>query len=160
MSWKKNLKPQAGDILRVHRKTGYYHYGIAVSNDRVVHFTAGDEDLAKNKKDMKIIESSLDRFLLGGRLEIESPYHASYEPKIVVERAKSYVNSQRFNGKYYNFITNNCEHFANFIYYGDRVSKQVKVGTAVVATVVGGVLGAGAIIATTKKSKPKSKNKK
>ena len=130
-----------------------------MSNDRVVHFTAGDEDLAKNKKDMKIIESSLDRFLLGGRLEIESPYRASYDPEVVVERAKSYVNSQRFNGKYYNFITNNCEHFANFIYYGDRVSKQVKVGTAVVATVVGGVLGAGAIVATVRKPKKKSKTK-
>ena len=159
MSWKKRLKPQAGDILRVHRKSGYYHYGIAVSNDRVVHFTAGDEDLSKNKKDMKIIESSLDRFLLGGTLQIESPYRASYDPEIVVERAKSYVDSPRFNGKYYNFITNNCEHFANFIYYGDKVSKQVKVGTAVVATVVGGVLGVGAIVATAKNNNKKSKKK-
>ena len=159
MSWKKRLKPQAGDILRVHRKSGYFHYGIAVSNNRVVHFTAGDEDLAKNKKDMKIIESSLDRFLLGGTLEIESPYHASYDPEVVVERAKSYVNSPRFNGKYYNFITNNCEHFANFIYYGDRVSKQVKVGTAVVATLVAGAIGATAIVATVKKPKNKSKKK-
>ena len=122
MSWKKKLLPQAGDILRVHRKAGYYHYGIAVSNNRVVHFTAGDEDLSKNKKDMQIIESSLDRFLLGGTLQIESPYRSSYDPEVVVERAKSYVNSPRFRGKYYNFVTNNCEHFANFIYYGEAVS--------------------------------------
>ena len=59
----------------------------------------------------------------------------------------------------YNFITNNCEHFANFIYYGDKVSKQVKVGTAVVATVVGGVLGVGAIVATAKNNNKKSKKK-
>ena len=157
MSWKKKLVPQAGDILRVHRKAGYYHYGIAVSNNRVVHFTAGDEDLSKNKKDMQIIESSLDRFLLGGTLQIESPYTSSYDPEVVVERAKSYVNSPRFRGKYYNFVTNNCEHFANFIYYGDCVSKQVKIGTAVVATVVTGVLATGAVIAA---AKPNKKSKK
>ena len=159
MSWKKRLRPQAGDILRVHRKAGYYHYGIAVSNNRVVHFTAGDEDLAKNNKDMKIIESSLDRFLLGGTLQIESPYRASFDPEVVVERARSYVGSQKFNGKFYNFITNNCEHFANYIYYGDRVSKQVKVGTAVAATIATGVIGIGAIVATAKKPKNKSKKK-
>lgn len=159
MSFKKKLIPQAGDILRVHRKAGYYHYGIAVGKNAVIHFTAESDDLAKNKKDMKIIESSLDRFLLGGTLEIESPYHSSYDPEIVVERAKSYVNSPRFRGKYYNFVTNNCEHFANFIYYGDSVSKQVKIGTAVAAVIATGVIGAGAIIAANTKGK-KNQNKK
>lgn len=156
MSFKKNLIPQKGDILRVHRKAGYYHYGIAVDDNTVIHFTGADEDLSKNNKEVKITQTSLARFLNGDVLEIESPYNAKYDSEEVVQRAKKYVNSQRFRNKYYNFVTNNCEHFANYCYYGSAKSRQVIIGTAVVGVVTGAaIVGAAAnkVVKTIKNNK-------
>ena len=143
MAFLKMEYPTKGDILRVHRKEGYYHFGVAVSPTRVIHFTAEASDLSNDKKDFKIIESSLERFLLGGELEIEEPYSSKFDRDEVVERAKNYVNSQLFRGKYYNFITNNCEHFARYCYNGKAQSDQVITGATVV--VAAGALVAGAI---------------
>lgn len=144
MSFVKVDYPIKGDLLRVHRKEGYYHFGIAVSKDRVIHFTAEKSDLSQDKKDFLIIESSLERFLLGGELEIEAPYSSKFERDEVVNRAKNYVNSQLFRKKYYNFISNNCEHFARYCYDGSAQSEQVVTGTTVV--VAAGALIAGAVI--------------
>ena len=143
MAFLKMEYPTKGDILRVHRKEGYYHFGVAVSPTRVIHFTAEKSDLGNDKKDFKIIETSLERFLLGGQLEIEEPYSSKFDRDEVVERAKNYVNSQLFRGKYYNFVTNNCEHFARYCYDGKAQSDQVITGATVV--VAAGALVAGAI---------------
>ena len=143
MAFLKMEYPTKGDRLRVHRKEGYYHFGVAVSPTRVIHFTAEKSDLGNDKKDFKIIETSLERFLLGDQLEIEEPYSSKFDRDEVVERAKNYVNSQLFRGKYYNFITNNCEHFARYCYDGKAQSDQVITGATVV--VAAGALVAGAI---------------
>ena len=143
MAFLKMEYPTKGDLLRVHRKEGYYHFGVAVSPTRVIHFTAEKSDLGNDKKDFKIIETSLERFLLGDQLEIEEPYSSKFDRDEVVERAKNYVNSQLFRGKYYNFITNNCEHFARYCYDGKAQSDQVITGATVV--VAAGTLVAGAI---------------
>ena len=161
MSFLKKRTPKAGDLLRVRRKAGYYHFGIAVSEDRVVHFTAPQGDLSDNKKDMRIIETSLDRFIKGDVLEIEEPYSAVFTREEVVKRAKNYANSHYFRGKPYNFVSNNCEHFARYCYDGEEQSLQVSaVRSAVIATGVAVAAGvAGAVIVSTKKKKNKTKNK-
>lgn len=145
MAFLKILTPTKGDLLRVHRKEGYYHFGIAVSSDRVIHFTAESSDLSNNKKDFLIIETSLQRFLLNDELEIEEPYSSKFDRDEVVERAKNYANSRLFRGKYYNFISNNCEHFARYCYDGKAESEQVVAGTTIV--VAAGTLVAGAVAA-------------
>ena len=96
-----------------------------------------------NKKDFKIIETSLERFLLGDQLEIEEPYNSKFDRDEVVQRAKNYANSHLFRQKYYNFVSNNCEHFARYCYDGKAESEQVVAGTTVV--VAAGTLLAGAI---------------
>ena len=143
MSFIKMDTPTKGDLLRVHRKSGYYHFGVAVSPTRVIHFTAEKSDLGDNKKDFKIIETSLERFLLGDQLEIEEPYSSKFDRDEVVQRAKNYANSHLFRQKYYNFVSNNCEHFARYCYDGKAESEQVVAGTTVV--VAAGTLLAGAI---------------
>ena len=143
MSFHKMDVPTKGDLLRVHRKSGYYHFGVAVSPTRVIHFTAEKSDLGDNKKDFKIIETSLERFLLGDQLEIEEPYNSKFDRDEVVRRAKNYANSHLFHQKYYNFVSNNCEHFARYCYDGKAESEQVVAGTTVV--VAAGTLIAGAI---------------
>ena len=135
--------PTKGDLLRVHRKSGYYHFGVAVSPTRVIHFTAEKSDLGDNKKDFKIIETSLERFLLGDELEIEEPYSANFDRDEVVQRAKNCANSNLFRKKYYNFVSNNCEHFARYCYYGKAESEQVIAGTTLV--VAAGTMLVGAV---------------
>ena len=145
MSFQRIDVPTKGDLLRVHRDAGYYHFGVAVSPTRVIHFTAEKSDLGDNKKDFKIIETSLERFLLGGQLEIEEPYSAKFDRDEVVQRAKNYANSNLFRGKYYNFVSNNCEHFARYCYDGKAESEQVVAGTTLVVAagtmIVGAVAG-------------------
>lgn len=146
MSFNKVNKPLKGDLLRVRRKEGYYHFGIAVDSETVIHFTALENDLADNKKDMKIIETSLFRFLKGDQLEVEQPYNSKFTRDEVVKKAKKYVNCAKFRDKYYNFLTNNCEHFARYCYDGEPTSKQVVSGAMVAA--IGGATLVGAVAAS------------
>lgn len=140
MAFIKQTFPLQGDLLRVHRKEGYYHFGIAVSRDRVIHFTAEKTDLSKDSKEFKIIETSLQRFLLNDELEIEQPYQSPFEREEVVKRAKNYANSSCFRGKPYNFVSNNCEHFARYCYEGNARCDQVMTAALFVAA-----LGATAV---------------
>ena len=32
-------KPEKGDLIRVRRKSGYFHFGIATGEDSIIHFT-------------------------------------------------------------------------------------------------------------------------
>ena len=144
MAFEKNVSPIAGDLLRVHRKDGYYHFGIAVAPDRVVHFTAEKTDLSNDSREFKIIETSLERFLLGDTIEIETPYSSPFKREDVVKRARNYANSHCFRGKPYNFVTNNCEHFARYCYSDERTSKQVVEGAVLVGAVATGLVATAA----------------
>ena len=140
MSFQKVNNPSRGDIVRVHRKEHYFHYGIAVDENTVIHFTALTDDMTSNKKEMKILETSLERFLRGGQLEVQTPYDSRFSRDEVVEKAKRWVNCSQFRGKYYNLATNNCEHFARYCYYGSHRSNQVIQAAAATA-----LLGAVAV---------------
>ena len=153
MSFQKIKRPLKGDLLRVYRNKGYYHFGIAVSEDRVIHFTAPDGDLSENKRELKIIETPLDKFVRGDELEIETPYSSPYTRDEVVERAKKFVNCSRFRNKTYNFVSNNCEHFARYCYDGKSESKQVIDGALLTVALGAAVVGAvaGAVVHNAKK---------
>lgn len=131
MSFNKVDRPLKGDLLRVHRKTGYYHFGIAVDNNRVIHYAALDSDFS-DKKEMKIVETSLEQFVKGDLLEIEQPYSSPFSRDEVVNRAKKLANSHRFRRKYYNLVDNNCEHFARYCYYNKAESRQVMLAAMLV----------------------------
>ena len=160
MAFVKDKTPYKGDLLRVKRKQGYFHFGIAVSEDRVIHFTAPNSDLSEDNKQLKIVETPLSQFIRGDVLEIQEPYNAVFTRDEVVKRAKNYANSSCFRGKPYNFISNNCEHFARYCYDGKATSKQVNdVATAVVtagATIVTGTVAA--VVATHNKKVAKKKD--
>ncbi len=167
MSFKKDIVPQAGDLLRVRRRIKgvetYFHYGIAIDSKTVVHFTAPNSDLGEDGEEKTIIISSLDRFLLGDKLQVQSPYESPFKPEEVVERARSYIDSHLFRNRKYNFIKNNCEHFANFIYYGKCFCNQVRAFATGVAAgavaILGGPIGTGAVAATAIVSSNKKKKK-
>ena len=157
MSFQKLDTPEKGDLLRIRRRAGYYHFGIAISPERVVHFTGNDGDLKSKDKQLTVQETSLEKFVRGDVLEIEVPYSSPYTRDQVVKRAKKLANHPTFRGKDYNFIDNNCEHVARYCYDGRAESKQVVAGTLVIVSGVSALIQAvGKIL----KKKPKKKDKK
>ena len=153
MSFVKNLKPNAGDLLRVKRKAGYYHFGIAANENEVIHFSGTDGDNVLNPENIRIIKTSLESFLRGDILEINHPYSSPYDREKTVKRAGFYIGKSKFKGKHYNLVTNNCEHFARHCYDGKKISKQVR---TVATTVIGATVAITTAIATNvllKKSK-------
>ena len=156
MSFHKVDRPLKGDLIRVKRKLGYYHFGIAINEDRVVHFSAIDKDIS-DKKNMMIVETSLEEFLKGDELEVEQPYSSPFSRDEVAKRAKKHIKLHQFRRKYYHFVDNNCEHFARYCYYDKVESKQVVAAT--VTGVIAGMMLAGiAAGAITKKAKQRSTN--
>ena len=128
MGFKKINKPLPGDLLKVRRSIGYYHFGIASSHDTVIHYSDFGSDSLLDPNNVKVIETSLKDFLRGGELEVVSPYDSPYSKDEVTRRAKSYLGQKEINGSLYNLIDNNCEHFARLIYYGKASSRQSDLG--------------------------------
>ena len=100
-----------GDHLRVHRFSGYWHHGIDVGGDRVVHYAGSVRNVA-------VCISWVDVFRRRGEVEIV-PYAACDPPELVVERALS-----RLGEHGYNLLTNNCEHFARWCKTGFRPASR------------------------------------
>ena len=137
MGFKRNDVFQVGDLLRVRRLAGYYHYGIASSSDTVIHFSGVEGDNVLNPNNIKIIETSISDFLRGDFLEVLIPFKGKYTREEIEKRARNCIGNSKFNGKFYNLTTNNCEHFARFCYFGKRVSPQIGivVGTTIASIV-------------------------
>ena len=146
MKFEKRDAPQKGDLLRVHRKKGYYHFGVASSESTVIHFTGKEDDSITDFKKVAIRETPLSTFIKKDKLQVLTPFCSPFSRDEVVERAKSFVGSHKFRDKYYNFITNNCEHFARYIYFDKAESVQVIRGIQVASSFV---VSAEAVIATT-----------
>ena len=156
MNFLTKVVPQKGDLLRVHRSAGYYHFGIAVSSDRVVHFTRNEGDLSSNNKQLTVQETTLKKFVHDDVLEIEVPYSSPYSRDEVVRRARKLANHETFRGKGYNFIDNNCEHVARYCYDGRAESKQVVAGTMAIVAGVSALINAVArVLKKAKEKKPK-----
>ena len=158
MAFIREEKPTKGDLIRVRRKAGYYHFGVAVSDDRVIHFTAVGGDLSKDTREIKIIETPLEDFLRGDILEVEVPYNSKFSRDSVIRRARKYLNSMYFRKKPYNFIDNNCEHFARYCYDGSSSSDQVM--KVAMYTIAFGSTTMGAALAAIAKKKRKREARK
>lgn len=154
-------KPEAGDLLRVKRDKGYYHFGIATSENTVVHFTGNESDLSTDEGGIMIRETSLAKFLKNGVLQSKSHELSCYSQEELVARARKYVGKPTFNRKKYNFLTNNCEHFARYVFEGKPKSKQAEKGKKILVTgaailgaaLTGAVTTAAAIVSSKKKNK-------
>lgn len=130
-----NVKPNKGDIIRVKRKLGYYHYGIYIGKNTVIHYSADHSDSIFDNSKIKIQKADLETgFLRGDVLEVNIPYDSYYFRFVVCRRAKKFLGQHNFRGSVYDVLKNNCEHFANYCYYGEAVSSQSDYASA-------GVLG-------------------
>lgn len=156
MNFKKVYRPEEGDLIRVRRKQGYAHFGVATSRNTVVHYSDYGNDSILDASKVRVIETTLEEFLMGGKCEKVHPYESPFDRKEVVSRAKSLIGSMRFRNMIYNVVTNNCEHFASYIYYGEARSIQVEKATDF-AVKSAGVLTAAVSFAISLANKNKKK---
>jgi hypothetical protein len=104
-----------GDHIRVWRGS-YYHHGIFVGHNVVVHFT----DVRNSKAAASIRQCTVSEFASGGRIE-RVRYSRCLPAGDVVGRALGGLGR---NG--YNVFSNNCEHFARWCKTGQHASEQVQ----------------------------------
>ena len=93
----------------------------------MVHFTGANGDLAPDEGGIMIRETSLKKFIDGDELESKNTSKSPFNPKEIVKRARSFLGQTTFRGKPYNLVTNNCEHFARYIFEGSAESLQTEV---------------------------------
>ena len=97
----------------------YRHYGIDVGDDKIIYFgNLEGESLVMSR----ILIASRLEFSKGSEILECFRANYSYEISDIVERAYSQLGSD-FGG--YDFISNNCEHFARWCASGLRTSTQV-----------------------------------
>lgn len=118
--------PKRGDHIRVCRMNGlYYHHGIFVSAEEVIHFTGDDDDSVLDWSKAHVIKTDLQKFLRGGTVEVKEYTDAELNDLYPVEGIVSYARACLGDDDY-NLIFNNCEHFANACTLGKYRSRQVE----------------------------------
>lgn len=97
----------------------YRHYGIDMGDGTAVHFRGS---LHYIQADASIQRTTIQEFGKCDRIVIARDVRCTFPPDEIVCRAESMVGTD-FGG--YNFLSNNCEHFANWCACGRRISQQV-----------------------------------
>ena len=113
-------------IVATKMKGTYLHYGIYVGNGEVVHFSyLNEENFFDKNTHVRIVKTSYEDFANDSqtyREPLREDMTANSGRK-TAKIAKSMVDNN-FGG--YNLATNNCEHFANYCRYNEKVSFQIK----------------------------------
>ena len=121
MKWEL-IEPSVGDIIRVKAGT-FFHYGIYVSDEEIIQFGLNPTvRMGIPETDIEVCISSVEEFLVDGFLEVgvcEKKDKKRFSKKKVVKLARS-----RLGEKGYHILYNNCEHFANECYFGEKYSSQ------------------------------------
>lgn len=132
------LPGSAGDLIVFHRGL-YKHYAVNVGNGYIVHVTSSDfneltsadaESDEAWKFERSSVCSTFDKAVIrkekykdyakpGDQVYVETHAEKAFPSEVIVERANSKVG--RTN---YNFIWNNCEHFARWCCCGEAISIQ------------------------------------
>lgn len=115
MRWEEE-RPVYGDLIRT-RIRFYYHYGIYVSDGRVIQFGLPDNTGIPNEQ-ICVCCTDVQTFLAGGTVERGVPdreeRHKLRSPAEIVRQAES-----RLGQTGYNILHNNCEHFVYECAFGE-----------------------------------------
>lgn len=112
-----------GDMIRT--DTGrYYHMGIYIGNEQVIHFAGPDAHRLTDASMATIRQDSLEHFAMQGKIEVRDysfiERFKKHSRKKTVEKAKEHLGEGG-----YDIIYNNCEHFANLCVFGVPFSTQI-----------------------------------
>ncbi len=107
--------PKYGDIVRT-KVTFYHHYGIFVSEERIIQFGLPD-NVYRPADEIKVLATDVYTFLQGGELEVSKP---TREERRTLRPAKEIVKTAeaRIGEGGYDILHNNCEHFVNECAFG------------------------------------------
>jgi hypothetical protein len=97
----------------------YQHYGVYIGNGKVIH-VAPLEGQEISMENGVIHETTVERFLNGRALKIDTNIEKNFSDNEIVQRARS-----RLGEKGYDLLTNNCEHLARWCVTGENISYQV-----------------------------------
>ena len=116
MKWELK-EAKCGDIVRV-ALGPIYHFGIFVSEDEIIQFGLPPTP-NRRAEDVEVLSAPVEQFLAGGFLEVGVPEGKEKRrrkpPKEVVALARS-----RLGERGYDILRNNCEHFVNECYFGEK----------------------------------------
>lgn len=112
-------EPRYGDVVRT-KATFYYHYGIFVSEKRIIQFGLPD-NVHRPAEEIQVLATDVYAFLQGGELEVARP---SREEKRRLRRPKEIVAAAeaRIGEGGYDILHNNCEHFVHECAFGSHDS--------------------------------------
>ncbi|MGO4810381.1 lecithin retinol acyltransferase family protein [Cupriavidus sp. 2MCAB6] len=98
-------------------RRGYFHHGIYVGGNRVVHYAGFCAAWHRGP----VEETTLDRFSGGREVSMRAHVHAKYSGEEAMRRARSRLGEEN-----YRLLTNNCEHFCSWCVSGESRSEQVE----------------------------------
>lgn len=109
--------PRYGDMIRT-KVRFYHHYGIYVSDERVIQFGMPDNTGTPNEQ-IHVMTTDIYTFLNGGTLEVGQP---DREERKKMRSAKQVVElaEGRLGETGYDILHNNCEHFVNECVFGEH----------------------------------------
>ena len=115
---------EPGDHIRVNRGK-YYHHGVYVGDNEVIHFTGEDGDSTDKPELVAVRKTSIDFVAQKGIVEVASP---SLKEKFFVRHKNKRIRLAfaSLGKKGYNFFHNNCETFANECCYTRQLTSQTE----------------------------------
>lgn len=121
MEWKISIL-YPGDHIRV-KRDHYYHHGIYVGNDEVIHFTGLNNDSIENASEVLVRKTSLEFFLKDGVAE-HAVYSRKEKRRLNDQKTICELANSRLGEGNYNLVVNNCETFANEVTF--KAQKRFK----------------------------------
>lgn len=123
MKWELRLL-RKGDHIRVFRGQ-YYHHGVYIGNDEVVHYTSLDSDISNDSSEVIVRKTSAEFFANNTIVEVASP---NFFEKLSARRRSKRVRLalNHLGEGDYNFYMNNCEDFANKVCYRRKLTSQME----------------------------------
>lgn len=113
-------------IVATKMKGTYLHYGIYVGNGEVIHYSyLKEENFFDKDTHVRIVKTSYEDFANGSQTYRE-PLREDMNANSGRKTAKIAIGMVDNNFGGYNLVTNNCEHFANYCKYNEKISFQIK----------------------------------
>lgn len=116
----RRLRPLETPLPGAHLITpwmGFAHHGIYVGGGNVIHYGALVYDIIRRP----VEEVTLEQFAGGRPVFVVQHDALPFEPKEVIERARSRLGENK-----YRLLRNNCEHFVEWCLYDVHRSFQVE----------------------------------
>ncbi len=118
MKWTDKV-PVYGDMIRV-KVSFYYHYGIFVDEQTVIQFGLPD-NTGTPPDEIEVMTTDIATFCNGKFIECGQPEHGEKKKRHTPEETVQLARN-RLGERGYNILNNNCEHFANECYFGEKKS--------------------------------------